>query len=129
VDDFLDQSLGIRLSCRDLITSDSTQAAVRCIYEVIFAKVHEGAKAGEKVFFEGYEGTTEPQLNPKKQVFEPTQPGFKITEDQMVAFDGDLAGWTGEAEKGKAKGAAVAKLVTASGGVCKAPTLKEAVIS
>jgi aminoacyl tRNA synthase complex-interacting multifunctional protein 1 len=89
----------------------------------------EGAKAGEKVFFEGYEGTPEAQLNPKKKVFEQIQPGFKTTEDQTVAFDRDLAGWTGEGEKGKAKGEAVAKLVTASGGVCKAPTLKGAVIS
>ncbi|KAA8892892.1 hypothetical protein FN846DRAFT_788666 [Sphaerosporella brunnea] len=89
----------------------------------------EGAQAGEKVFFEGYEGTPEAQLNPKKKVWEQIQPGFKTADDQTVAFDRALAGWVGEGEKGKATGADVAKLVTASGGVCKAPTLKGATIS
>ncbi|KAF8242747.1 nucleic acid-binding protein [Wilcoxina mikolae CBS 423.85] len=89
----------------------------------------EGAEAGEKVFFEGYQGTPEAQLNPKKKIFEQIQPGFKTTEDQTVAFDRAQAGWIGDAEKGKALGDAVARLVTEKGGVCKAPTLKGAVIS
>lgn len=90
-----------------------------------------GAQAGEKVFFEGYEGTPDAQLNPKKKIFEQIQPGFKTLEDDTtVAFDRALAGWVGpDGEKGKAKGEAVAKLVTSSGGVCKAPTLKGAAIS
>lgn len=89
----------------------------------------EGAVVGEKLFFEGYEGTPETQLNPKKKVFEQIQPGFKTTDDQSVAFDRAQAGWVGEGEKGKVTGGAVAKLVTKAGGVCKAPTLRGAVIS
>jgi len=91
----------------------------------------EGAQAGDKVYFEGYEGTPEAQLNPKKKIFEQIQPGFRTLEDDTtVAFDRALAGWVGpEGEKGKAKGEAVAKLVVSSGGVCKAPTLKGAAIS
>jgi len=91
----------------------------------------EGAQAGDKVYFEGYEGTPETQLNPKKKIFEQIQPGFRtLDDDTTVAFDRALAGWIGpEGEKGKANGEAVAKLVVSSGGVCKAPTLKGAAIS
>jgi aminoacyl tRNA synthase complex-interacting multifunctional protein 1 len=87
------------------------------------------AEAGEKVFFEGYEGTPEPQLNPKKKVFEQIQPGFMTTDGLEAVFDRAKAGWLGDGEKGKAKGAPVARLVTKSGGVCKAPSLKGANIS
>ncbi|KAI5812946.1 hypothetical protein BZA77DRAFT_296404 [Pyronema omphalodes] len=89
----------------------------------------EGAVAGEKVFFESYEGTPEAQLNPKKKIFEAIQPGFKTLDDKTVSFDRAQAGWTGEGEKGKAAGESVAKLRTASGGYCKAPTLVDALIS
>jgi aminoacyl tRNA synthase complex-interacting multifunctional protein 1 len=85
----------------------------------------EGAEAGEKVYFEGFLGTPDVQLNPKKKIFEQIQPGFKTTEDQTVVFDRTQAGWVNEREKGKA----VARLVTEKGGVCKVPTLKGAVIS
>ncbi|KAF8537959.1 hypothetical protein BDD12DRAFT_743309, partial [Trichophaea hybrida] len=89
----------------------------------------EGAVAGEKVFFESYQGTPEAQLNPKKKIFEQIQPGFKTTEDRAMVFDRARAGWIGDAQKGKAPGDAIARLVTEKGGVCKAPTLKGAVIS
>ncbi|KAF3924076.1 hypothetical protein ABW21_db0209216 [Orbilia brochopaga] len=39
-----------------------------------------GAQAGEKVFFDGYQGQPEAVLNPKKKVWEAVQPGFTTTE-------------------------------------------------
>ncbi|KAH0556220.1 hypothetical protein GP486_005849, partial [Trichoglossum hirsutum] len=46
------------------------------------------AKAGERVFFEGWKGEPEGQLNPKKKVWETLQPGFTTTEEREVGFDG-----------------------------------------
>lgn len=89
----------------------------------------DGSEAGERVFFEGYQGSPEAQLNPKKKIFEQIQPGFKTLDDRTVAFVRAQAGWVGDAEKGKAPGGAVAKLVTEKGGVCRAPTLVDAAIS
>jgi len=88
-----------------------------------------GTEAGEKVFFEGYEGTPEVQLNPKKKIFEQIQPGFKTTDGLDVVFDRIKAGWVGDSEKGKAKGEGVARLVTKNGGVCKTPSLSGANVS
>ena len=85
-------------------------------------------KAGEKVWFEGYEGTPEAQLNPKKKMFEMIQPGFKSTEGLEIAFNREKAGWTGEAAKGKVEGAVEAVLKTEKG-VCKTPTISGANVS
>ena len=74
------------------------------------------AKAGERVYFEGWPAEPEKVLNPKKKIWETFQPGFTTTDDLEVAFDAgvvkELEGKTG-----------LGKLVTESGGVCKVPTL------
>lgn len=82
----------------------------------------EGAEAGQRVYFEGWEGEPEGVLNPKKKVWESCQVGFTTTEEGEVAFD---AG-TVEALKGEGKG--VGKLVTNGGGVCKVASLKGATV-
>lgn len=79
------------------------------------------AKAGERVFFEGFKGDPEKQLNPKKKVWETFQPGFTTTETLEVAFD---AGVVKELE-GKD---GVGKLVTEAGGICSVKTLKGATV-
>lgn len=48
-----------------------------------------GSKAGDKVYFEGHEGTPDEQLNPKKKVFESIQPDF-TTRDDFVAVWKDV---------------------------------------
>ncbi|KAL2760283.1 hypothetical protein ACRALDRAFT_1059862 [Sodiomyces alcalophilus JCM 7366] len=78
------------------------------------------AKAGDRVFFDGWKGTPEGVLNPKKKVWETIQPGFTTTDDLAVAFDAAAV-----KELGKE---GVGKLVTESGGVCTVPTLKGAVV-
>ncbi|KAL7267489.1 G4 quadruplex nucleic acid binding protein [Rhizina undulata] len=87
------------------------------------------ANAGDKVFFEGYEGTPEPVLNPKKKVWESIQPGFSTNGDLQVVFERKRAGWVGDAEAGKAKGNGESgKLVVATGGVCKVASLVGSVV-
>ncbi|EON60997.1 hypothetical protein W97_00207 [Coniosporium apollinis CBS 100218] len=85
----------------------------------------EGAEAGERVFFEGWEGEPEPVLNPKKKIWETCQPGFTTTEGLEVGFEVDavpqLAG------EGAEKKTGVAKLRT-SKGVCTVKSLKGATV-
>ena len=75
------------------------------------------AKAGERVYFEGWQGEPEKVLNPKKKIWETFQPGFTTTDALEVAFDAGVV----DALEGKS---GLGKLVTASGGVCKVATLK-----
>ncbi|GAB1319284.1 G4 quadruplex nucleic acid binding protein [Madurella fahalii] len=77
------------------------------------------AKAGERVYFEGWQGDPEKVLNPKKKIWETFQPGFTTTDSLEVAFDAGVV----EALEGKS---GLGKLVTASGGVCKVASLKGA---
>ncbi|KAK4044200.1 hypothetical protein C8A01DRAFT_31808 [Parachaetomium inaequale] len=76
-----------------------------------------GATAGERVYFEGWQGEPEKVLNPKKKIWETFQPGFTTTDALEVAFDAGVV----EALEGKT---GLGKLVTASGGVCTVATLK-----
>ena len=45
------------------------------------------AEAGDRVYFEGWEGEPEPVLNPKKKVWDYCQVGFTTTEAKEIAFD------------------------------------------
>ncbi|KAF4444625.1 methionyl-tRNA synthetase [Fusarium acutatum] len=80
----------------------------------------EGAKAGDRVWFEGWEGSPEGVLNPKKKIWETFQPGFTTTDDLEVAFDAGVVEQLGKTGRGR--------LVTESGGVCTVPSLKDAVV-
>ncbi|MCJ1225648.1 G4 quadruplex nucleic acid binding protein [Toensbergia leucococca] len=81
-----------------------------------------GAEAGERVYFEGWEGEPEGVLNPKKKVWEMLQPGFTTTEEREVGFD---AG--GVAQLEGAGGNGVGKLMV-RGTVCTVATLKGATV-
>jgi aminoacyl tRNA synthase complex-interacting multifunctional protein 1 len=84
------------------------------------------AKAGERVFFEGWKGEPEGVLNPKKKVWEMIQPGFTTTGDLEAAFD---AGVVKELSKeGEPPKSGIGKLVTEAGGVCKVKSLSGAII-
>lgn len=78
------------------------------------------AKAGDRVFFEGWQGEPEGVLNPKKKVWETIQPGFTTTDDLSVAFDAAAVKELGKEGTGK--------LVTLSGGLCTVPSLKGATV-
>jgi aminoacyl tRNA synthase complex-interacting multifunctional protein 1 len=83
------------------------------------------SKAGDRVYFEGWEGEPEDVLNPKKKIWESIQPGFTTTDDLGVGFDVEtvpqLAG------EGENKKTGVAKLKTAAG-LCTVSTLKGATV-
>ncbi|KAH6659877.1 hypothetical protein BKA67DRAFT_31699 [Truncatella angustata] len=87
---------------------------------VELASPPEGAVAGERVYFEGWEGEPEGVLNPKKKVWETFQPGFTTTDGLEVAFDAGEVKETGKTGFGK--------LVTKSGGVCTVKSLKGATV-
>lgn len=78
------------------------------------------AKAGERVYFEGWQGEPEGVLNPKKKVWETFQPGFTTTDNLEVAFDAGAVKETGKE--------GVGKLVTQSGGTCTVKSLKGATV-
>ncbi|KAF5582042.1 methionyl-tRNA synthetase [Fusarium pseudocircinatum] len=80
----------------------------------------EGAKAGDRVWFEGWEGSPEGVLNPKKKIWETFQPGFTTTDGLEVAFDAGVVEQLGKTGRGR--------LITESGGVCTVPSLKDAVV-
>ena len=82
-----------------------------------------GANAGERVYFEGWEGEPEAVLNPKKKVWETIQPGFTTTGDLEVGFD--AGGVEGLKRSDATNG--VAKLRT-RGGVCVVRSLKGAIV-
>lgn len=77
--------------------------------KVEFVNPPEGSKPGDKIFFEGYDGTPEKQLNPKKKIWETVQPHFTTTEDFTAVYR----------EEGKPD----AKLVNKAGQLCKCSTL------
>ncbi|KAL6866724.1 nucleic acid-binding protein [Trichoderma novae-zelandiae] len=80
----------------------------------------EDAKAGERVFFEGWRGEPEGVLNPKKKIWETFQPGFTTTDNLEAAFDASVVEQLGKT--------GVGRLVTESGGVCTVKSLKGAVV-
>lgn len=79
------------------------------------------AKAGERVFFDGFKGEPEKQLNPKKKVWEMFQPGFTTTAALEVAFDASVV----KELEGKD---GLGKLTTESGGICTVKSLKDATV-
>lgn len=85
------------------------------------------AKAGERIYFEGWRGEPEAVLNPKKKVWETMQPGFTTTGDLGVAFDVGAVPAL-EKEKEKEGKPALGKLVAESGGECRVKTLKGATV-
>ena len=78
-------------------------------------------RAGERVYFEGWEGAPEPQLNPKKKVWDDCQLGFTTTDDRGVAFDPSAV------EKLKESGRGLALLRTKEG-MCSVNSLMGATV-
>lgn len=78
------------------------------------------SKAGDRVYFEGWEGEPEGQLNPKKKIWEMCQVGFTTTGGKEVAFD---AGAVKELEGKEGLG-----LLRTKDGLCSIPTLTGATV-
>lgn len=86
----------------------------------------EGAAAGERVCFDGWEGEPEGVLNPKKKVWESLQPGFITTEGLEVGFEPGRVGALTNTDGDRVKG--VKALMTKNGGRCTVKSLKGAVV-
>ena len=87
----------------------------------------EGAVAGERVWFQGWEGEPEGVLNPKKKVWESLQPGFTTTEELEVGFEAGVVEALKGVEEDKGQGE-IRLLVTKSGGRCTVKSLKRAIV-
>jgi aminoacyl tRNA synthase complex-interacting multifunctional protein 1 len=80
------------------------------------------AEAGDRVYFEGWEGEPELVLNPKKKVWDMCQVGFTTTETKEIAFD--VAAVEQLKDSGKT---GLATLKTKSG-VCTVPSLTGGIV-
>ena len=81
-----------------------------------------GAEAGERVFFDGWEGEPEPILNPKKKVWDDCQVGFTTTNEKVVGFD------AGAVEKLKDSGKTGVALLKTERGTCTVKSLTGATV-
>ncbi|GAB7338876.1 hypothetical protein MBLNU457_5561t1 [Dothideomycetes sp. NU457] len=68
---------------------------------VELVNVPSESKAGDRVFFEGWEGEPEAVLNPKKKQWETLQPGFTTTDALEVGFDAGVIEQLGKTGVGK----------------------------
>lgn len=108
-------------SSRERKNQDGNQAGL-----VELVKPPESAKAGERVYVEGWQGEPERVLNPKKKIWESIQPGLFTTEALEVTFDANKI----EQLKGHIlENSKLAKMVTGNGGRCTVKSLKEAIVS
>jgi aminoacyl tRNA synthase complex-interacting multifunctional protein 1 len=82
----------------------------------------KGAKAGDRVWFEGWEGEPEKVLNPKKKIFETVAPGFVTTEACEVAFERKRVEGLKDGE-----GSEFARLKSQAG-ICTVPSLKSGIV-
>lgn len=80
------------------------------------------AEAGERVFFEGWEGEPEGVLNPKKKVWDDCQVGFTTTDDKVVGFE------PAKVEKLKESGKTDVALLKTKQGTCSVKTLTGATV-
>lgn len=81
-----------------------------------------GSEAGDRVFFEGWEGEPEPVLNPKKKVWDDCQVGFTTTDDKVVGFE------PAKVEKLKESGKTDIALLRTKQGTCSVVTLMGATV-
>ncbi|VEU22100.1 DEKNAAC103099 [Brettanomyces naardenensis] len=99
---------GIKSSAMVLCASDPGDDKVE------FVNPPAGSKAGDKIFFEGYNGTPEHVLTPKKKIWETCQPKFSTNDKFEVVY--------------KEEGKPDARLVNEKGELCKNATLVNAVV-
>jgi aminoacyl tRNA synthase complex-interacting multifunctional protein 1 len=84
-----------------------------------------GAPAGERVYFEGFEGEPEGQLNPKKKVWDDCQVGFTTTAEKIVAFEAAKVEKLQESESAKSN---LVALLKTKQGTCSVKSLTGATV-
>lgn len=48
----------------------------------------KGSQPGDQVIFEGYPGTPDDQLNPKKKIWETVAPDLSVTSEKIASYKG-----------------------------------------
>ncbi|KAL6719090.1 G4 quadruplex nucleic acid binding protein [Lecanora helva] len=121
---------GIKSAAMVLAASPRSKDGVQGSHEgpVELVVPPEGAQAGERVCFEGWEGEPEGVLNPKKKIWEMLQPGFTTTEGLEVGFEAGGVEVLKGAEGLGQKAVGVKRLVTKRGGVCTVKSLRGATV-
>lgn len=99
---------GIKSSAMVLCASDPADSKVE------FVNPPAGSKPGDKIFFEGYNGTPVHVITPKKNIWETCQPKFTSTPEFNIVY--------------KEEGKPDAKLVNEKGELCKCSTIVNAVV-
>lgn len=97
------------VSMRGIKSAGMVLCAANAAGKVEFVNPPAGSKAGDKIFFEGFDGTPEKVLNPKKKIWETVQPHFTTLEDFTVVY--------------KEEDRPDAKLVNRNGEICKCSTI------
>ncbi|AWU77432.1 methionine-tRNA ligase, beta subunit [Pichia kudriavzevii] len=100
------------VTMRGIKSSAMVLCAANADGKVEFVNPPAGSVAGDKIFFEGFDGTPEKVLNPKKKIWETVQAHFTTTEDYTVVY--------------KQEGKPDAKLVNKKGEVCRCSTIVNA---
>lgn len=95
---------------------------------VELVEIPEGAEAGARICFVGWEGEPEGILNPKKKTWETLQPGFTTDTEGRVRFDVGAVESLKESEKGRDGDGSCLLTVKGGGGVCKVRSLTNAVV-
>lgn len=100
------------VTMRGIKSSAMVLCAANADGKVEFVNPPAGSQAGDKIFFEGFDGTPEKVLNPKKKIWEAVQPHWTTTEDFTVVY--------------KQEGKPDARLVNKKGELCKCSTIVNA---
>lgn len=100
------------VTMRGIKSSAMVLCAANADGKVEFVNPPEGSKPGDKIFFEGFDGTPEKVLNPKKKIWEAVQPHWTTTEDFTVVY--------------KQEGKPDSRLVNKKGELCKCSTIVNA---
>ncbi|XWX00691.1 hypothetical protein V2A60_008712 [Cordyceps javanica] len=88
----------------------------RCVVEMVDPPAD--SKAGDRVFFQNWEGTPREQISTQKRVWKSVQPGFRTTDDLEIEFSPRLARLDGRP----------GKLVTDKGAACTVRSLRGAAV-
>lgn len=100
------------VSMRGIKSSAMVLCAANPEGKVEFVNPPAGSQPGDKIFFEGFDGTPEKVLNPKKKIWETVQPHFTTTDDFTVVY--------------KEEGKPDAKLVNKKNEICRCSTIVNA---
>jgi len=70
------------------VTSEAMVLCASTPEKVEILSPPEGSVPGDRIAVEGYEGTPDPVLNPKKKIFETVAPDLKTNDSKVATYKG-----------------------------------------